>query len=88
MGYGPLINGKQTAISKWKAPGLRSCLESPTDPRRQSLLRRHTTHPTWKGIYMLYLSNLCLEVTRKCNLRCAHCLRGNPQRVTMTPINL
>ena len=34
---------------------------------------------------MLQISTLVLEVTRKCNLRCVHCLRGNPQRVTMTP---
>ena len=32
----------------------------------------------------MYIDNLILEVTRKCNLRCAHCLRGNPQRVTMS----
>jgi len=32
----------------------------------------------------MYIDNLILEVTRKCNLRCAHCLRGNSQRVTMS----
>jgi hypothetical protein len=32
----------------------------------------------------MYIDNLILEATRKCNLRCAHCLRGNPQRVTMS----
>lgn len=33
---------------------------------------------------MLQISNLILEVTRKCNLRCAHCLRGDVQRMTMS----
>jgi hypothetical protein len=33
----------------------------------------------------MYIAELIIESTRKCNLRCAHCLRGNPQRVTMTP---
>lgn len=32
----------------------------------------------------MYISNLCLEVTRKCNLRCEHCCRGACQRLTMT----
>lgn len=26
------------------------------------------------------ISQLVIEVTRKCNIRCEHCLRGNPQR--------
>lgn len=34
---------------------------------------------------MLILENLIIETTRKCNLRCAHCLRGNSQRLTMSP---
>lgn len=33
---------------------------------------------------MLQISNLILEITRKCNLQCAHCLRGDVQRVTMS----
>jgi len=33
---------------------------------------------------MLQISNLILEVTRKCQLKCAHCLRGDAQRVTMS----
>ena len=28
-----------------------------------------------------YIENLCIEVTRKCNMRCEHCLRGNAQNV-------
>lgn len=28
--------------------------------------------------------NLVIEVTRKCNLQCAHCLRGPAQRMTMS----
>lgn len=28
---------------------------------------------------MILLTNLVLEITKKCNLRCAHCLRGNPK---------
>lgn len=31
----------------------------------------------------LVLDNLVLEVTRKCNLRCQHCLRGAAQRMDM-----
>lgn len=27
--------------------------------------------------------NLVLEVTRQCNMKCAHCLRGEPRNVTM-----
>jgi hypothetical protein len=33
---------------------------------------------------MLQISNLVLEVTRKCQLQCSHCLRGDAQRVTMS----
>lgn len=33
---------------------------------------------------MIQISNLILEVTRKCNLKCAHCLRGDVQRMTMS----
>ena len=28
--------------------------------------------------------NLMLEVTRKCNMRCAHCMRGEQQEETMS----
>jgi hypothetical protein len=31
----------------------------------------------------MHLSELVLEITRKCNLRCAHCLRGAAQRKVM-----
>lgn len=34
---------------------------------------------------MIYASDFVLEVTRRCNLRCAHCLRGAVQRVDMSP---
>ena len=30
------------------------------------------------------VSNLILEVTRRCNLKCAHCLRGAAQRIDMS----
>ena len=26
----------------------------------------------------------CVEITRKCNLKCAHCLRGNSQNISLT----
>lgn len=32
----------------------------------------------------LYVSNLILEVTRQCNMRCEHCLRGEAQRLNMS----
>ena len=28
-----------------------------------------------------HIDNLCIEVTRKCNMNCAHCLRGEAQNV-------
>lgn len=31
-----------------------------------------------------FLWNLTLELTRKCNIRCAHCMRGNPQNIEIT----
>src|SRR5271157_4943644 len=50
--------------------------------RQASLIKnRETSNKGSKAL--MYISSLILEVTRKCNLRCAHCLRGNPQRVTM-----
>lgn len=30
------------------------------------------------------INDLALEITRKCNLKCEHCLRGNAQNKTMT----
>ena len=33
---------------------------------------------------MLQVSDLVLEITRKCNLHCMHCMRGNPQRLCMS----
>ena len=31
----------------------------------------------------MYIQNLVLEVTRKCNLRCDHCLRGDAQAIDL-----
>lgn len=31
----------------------------------------------------MYVSNLVLEMTRRCNMRCSHCMRGEPQRLDM-----
>lgn len=31
----------------------------------------------------MYIENLCIEITRKCNMRCAHCLRGNAQNINI-----
>lgn len=33
---------------------------------------------------MLNINNLIVEVTRKCNMKCEHCLRGNAQRLDMS----
>lgn len=32
---------------------------------------------------VIYCENLVLEVGRKCNLRCEHCLRGEAEELTM-----
>ncbi len=32
----------------------------------------------------IYVYNLVLEITRKCNAKCIHCLRGNAQNLTMS----
>lgn len=32
----------------------------------------------------LTINNLIVEVTRRCNMKCVHCLRGNAQRVDMS----
>lgn len=29
----------------------------------------------------LYIKNLCIEVTRRCNMSCAHCMRGDAEHV-------
>lgn len=29
----------------------------------------------------LYIKNLCIEITRRCNMRCAHCMRGDAEAV-------
>lgn len=34
---------------------------------------------------MLQVDGLMLEVTRRCNLKCGHCLRGNAQQLKMSP---
>lgn len=31
----------------------------------------------------MYIDDLVIEVTRNCNMGCAHCLRGDPQKLTM-----
>lgn len=38
-----------------------------------------------KGITM-YLNNLVIEVTRRCNLQCDHCLRGNQEQKDINPV--
>ena len=37
-----------------------------------------------KDMIKLPFYNLMLEVTRKCNLRCEHCMRGEPQNLNMS----
>lgn len=32
----------------------------------------------------IYVESLILEVTRRCNMRCGHCLRGDAQNIDMT----
>lgn len=32
----------------------------------------------------MYVSNLVIEVTRRCNMRCDHCMRGSAQRMDMS----
>ena len=32
----------------------------------------------------LYIKNLCIEITRRCNMRCAHCMRGNAEAVDIS----
>lgn len=29
----------------------------------------------------LYIKNLCIEITRRCNMHCAHCMRGDAESV-------
>lgn len=29
----------------------------------------------------LYIKNLCIEITRRCNMRCTHCMRGQAERI-------
>ena len=31
------------------------------------------------------LKHMMLEITRECNLKCVHCMRGDAQNVTITP---
>ena len=31
----------------------------------------------------LYIKNLCIEITRRCNMRCAHCMRGDAEPVNI-----
>ena len=35
-----------------------------------------------KNIPLPY-DNIMIEVTRRCNLRCEHCMRGEPQNIDM-----
>lgn len=32
----------------------------------------------------IWVEQLCLEVTRRCNMGCAHCLRGDAQDVDIS----
>lgn len=32
----------------------------------------------------LYIKNLCIEITRRCNMRCAHCMRGDAESVDIS----
>ncbi len=33
-----------------------------------------------KALNTMYIDNLIIEITRRCNMTCAHCLRGNAQK--------
>ena len=33
----------------------------------------------------LYIKNLCIEITRRCNMSCAHCMRGDAEAVDIPP---
>lgn len=33
----------------------------------------------------MHVSNLILEITRRCNMRCPHCLRGDAENIDMSP---
>jgi hypothetical protein len=33
----------------------------------------------------MHANQLILEITRRCNMQCLHCMRGNAQRLDMTP---
>ena len=32
----------------------------------------------------LYIKNLCIEITRRCNMSCAHCMRGDAEAVDIS----
>lgn len=32
----------------------------------------------------LYIKNLCVEITRRCNMRCAHCMRGDAENTDIS----
>lgn len=32
----------------------------------------------------LVINKLCIEVTRKCNMKCLHCMRGEPQKIEVS----
>ena len=32
----------------------------------------------------LYIKNLCIEITRRCNMSCAHCMRGDTEAVDIS----
>ena len=40
---------------------------------------------TLKGVSGMYVENLHLQLTRNCTLECEHCLRGDRERVNMSP---
>lgn len=35
-----------------------------------------------------HINNLCIEVTRKCNMNCAHCLRGEAQNMNISTCHI
>ena len=42
-----------------------------------------TKKKTWKKV-VFYVSDLCIELTRRCNMACAHCLRGEQQNLDIS----
>lgn len=42
-----------------------------------------TKKKTWKKV-IFYVPDLCIELTRRCNMTCAHCLRGESQNLDIS----